>query len=301
MTGFLLRLATHALAPPRAVRPRLRSMFEPEPGASGEGIGELDAVREAPRLVPRPAESRRVDVPREEDVEQQRPAAEARQEPVVEKRAAPSTTAAEPAPPQEDAPPRRFETRRRAARSLPKPVIGTSDEDGGAGPRKPIDVAARTSPTTGGRHDLRETPDDARVARSEREPGEHPLEEAHTVIVTPASERVTVVRERVTELAFPKSARRGQLEPGSTLPATAVAAASAGAPGSRTRGEGVRSAGPARESASDPEPDIHVTIGRIEVRGSGPAAPPAPPPAPRESSALELATYLRERSEGQRP
>lgn len=50
-----------------------------------------------------------------------------------------------------------------------------------------------------------------------------------------------------------------------------------------------------------PQPEIHVTIGRVEVRApAGPASPAPIPAPPAPSPGLGLGDYLRQRSEGSR-
>jgi hypothetical protein len=67
------------------------------------------------------------------------------------------------------------------------------------------------------------------------------------------------------------------------------------------RGEDRRNSGPLAFSAQvpPPVPTIHVTIGRVEVRATVPAAPASKPrPAPQTMS---LDDYLRQRSRGGKP
>jgi len=56
---------------------------------------------------------------------------------------------------------------------------------------------------------------------------------------------------------------------------------------------------PTQPPAPAPQPTIHVTIGRIEVRAATPAQPNKPARAP--SAVLGLEEYLRQRSGGRRP
>ncbi len=111
--------------------------------------------------------------------------------------------------------------------------------------------------------------------------------------VRPAPRRVGMVGERraegdAAELP-PLQRRRGLLvEPPARLPALRPEAAKTG------DDRGVRS-----HDVAPQQPEIHVTIGRVEVRSPPPPAParvPAPPPSP----GLSLGDYLRGRADGSR-
>jgi hypothetical protein len=55
---------------------------------------------------------------------------------------------------------------------------------------------------------------------------------------------------------------------------------------------------PPQRAVPDPEPVVHITIGRVEVRAAAEAAP-AQRRSPKRSMALGLDEYLRRKAGGQ--
>jgi hypothetical protein len=70
------------------------------------------------------------------------------------------------------------------------------------------------------------------------------------------------------------------------------------APLAAPRGE--REGGPREAGAPPPAPQIHVTIGRLEIRAAGQPAP-APRRAREPAAVMSLDDYLRQRASGSKP
>lgn len=263
MTGLLGRLAAQAAGVPPLVRPRLRSRFEPEPGG-----GESGALEEL-----------------QHDIDATPPRATA---PEAALRAIESPARAREHPDhvagdRADAPP----ARRRSAQHA-------ADDRAPRLPAGRIQASAKTA--------------DAAVAPSSA--GIEASESLRPAPTRPSAAAAAVAARGLTEDIDPTtfeasgSPNRRPLEPspaGGLLatPRIALAAppASSAPPAVRTRRD-ARASEPA-----PPPPEIHVTIGRIDVRAPASPAPHAPAPAPPSSSpglGLGLGDYLRQRSDGSR-
>jgi hypothetical protein len=260
VTGLLGRLAAQAVGVQPLVRPRPRSRFEPEPGASGPGdIVELEqeVVAASPPAAQRPPEPSAAQAP---------PPAAARR--------------------RGQGPPER------AARDA---LVGLRPSDrmievvtelvAAPAPEPALPHGRRGADPSGGdpRPDPAAPPAAAAIER---------VEQITTTGAQHAGE--PVAGARAAAAAPDRGAadfERGLLSP----PVEAFVPAHAASP----RPAVVRREERAPEPA--PAPEIHVTIGRIEVRA--PARPPSPAPAPAgpaSSPGLGLGDYLRQRAEGSR-
>ncbi|HYI65199.1 MAG TPA: hypothetical protein VEW71_09970 [Allosphingosinicella sp.] len=132
-------------------------------------------------------------------------------------------------------------------------------------------------------------------ARQEPPAGETPREK---VQIRPAADRAPVVPSP-------------SLSPSRRLPAETQAwrpALARTAPPAGTRVPGLLPKRPevGRQAAIDgagrqpPPPDVHITIGRVEIRAVAPAAAPAPPARPAQTPVESLADYLARRDGARR-
>jgi hypothetical protein len=333
MSDYLANLAARSLAPERSVQPRLAARFEPVVGVSP---GWTDPAPEAPPLLAevveggvaaRPAPTRPSEprgqraVPPEEPIEEparprrsRRRAAESDPEPAPEpvrwegaRAPRPPETRELPEPPEIRSVPARRPPPRPLSH-LPPTLSPGEGRDATANPSFQA-VSPQFLPSPGGG-----TAGEGRGAGGEGASRMAPLPSPSPPPPRPAP----VTEDRATLGPPPRTRRAGTVEPvapreepprPAVLPRPSpppAAQAPRPAPPTRVLVEPRVSVAPPApppvpsapiRAAEAPEPTIHVTIGRIEVRAT---PPPAQPSRPRQaaSSALSLEEYLRRRSKG---
>ena len=300
MNDFLGRLAQRALAPAPAVRPRLASPFEPLAGAAGAAPAEFDPqpAAESPFARPTATDSPgAVRLGHDESGPHETAIRLASVTPLAGSKLAPTATAnplplpasaergagrgegndppKRPAAPRPAPPPAGAEGESMDHLLAPPPdstAAGRGPRPSGASPRLPIPPATagadRFSPSPTG---------EARPAPRRADAQPAPLAGDDTSSSGPPMPG-----------AIPPPAASRIIHPHVRLPGAATLAADAG-----------RATAPAvKAAAAAAPPDVHITIGRVEIRAvTPPAAPRATSrPAPRVS----LDDYLQQTAGGRR-
>ncbi len=311
MSDFLSNLITRTLRPAEVIQPRLASLFEPSSGAGAAAPVEPESSAEP--AAPKPA------VRQEESASVIRPSLQRQQEgtrlaavitPVSADgapRRSPGTqgdalhrassrvvesATVEPTPPPYPNP--------SGTSSMPgaKERVGSTVAALGLGYRvaqaigSPGPVVAGTKAAT--------APEVASIAAAVGGPSAtpHPVETAGRVLSRPAlgsepTGQVTIGRNSERAVGRAGHAARGERAAAPPSPSPVTSAVPIRSHAMRSLIEAVRPA--SRQSATAPEPTVHVTIGRVEVR----AIPPQGPAQGRERSVpavMSLDEYLRRRS-----
>lgn len=295
MSDFLGSLVRRAIETRAAVRPRLRSVFEPAEPEASASIEERTVERVAspgPRVEPeRPAEAapQRRDPPtveqpawpehaqpREAELPRQLPRSRADTPASVEP--TPVEVRSPAVPPAETAPAR--EPRPSVSEEIARLVEPSASASPSASPPPP-----GPSARAGSEADQESKPQSREPAR----PTElRPVPVREPVGPGPVDETVRVV-EQLVERVVPVDQNRPEPAPMPEVRASGIVA--------RPRVAPFVEPPPARpEPAERAEPTVKVTIGRVELRAT---PPPAVPRRPRRRSAvMGLEEYLRRRAGG---
>lgn len=267
MSDFFSRIASRAAgARPARIVPRVAPLFEPAPQEAAAPLG--DAGAEAPVAAPRPSPplERRTSAP---------PIASITVEDEVASPAAvraPARSPMAPLLPRSDVPPRMLS-------AAPAPLTRVPT------PEAPL---------------MERTHDDARptapAVDASPEPSSPPAPSSGRVAPPPRTDLMTALRAAARALAQPPIARPTAVSDGQDADEATPAAAPRRAPAAvldsatpPSHDDGAtgdaRLAAPAARPAP---PDVHIHIGRVDVRAATP-----PPPARRPQARLGLEDYLR--------
>ena len=302
MNDFLGRLAQRALAPAPAVRPRLASPFEPLAGAAATAPAELDPRPTVESPAAQPSASDLPGLVRNDQTES-RPDEPAIRRPSLTPLTGSNLTLSAAANPL----PRPASGERAAGRgegnapsnrpASPLPSRSTAGDDGEKNdplPQPPLaSMTAARGPAPSVGSPTRPVP--PAIFEHNHLPPSQPAEGRHTPLRNDG-QPVPLARDDTPSFSSPKPAavppRAASriIHPHVRLPDPATAATDAG----RSSTPSVPAAAPV---AAMP-PDVHITIGRVEIRAMTPPAPPraSSRPAPRVS----LDDYLKQTAGGRR-
>jgi hypothetical protein len=302
MSGLLLRLATHAVTYPAAVRPLVHSIFEPDAGSEREPVVESHVVREATT----PASPREA-ATRTPDPGPDPPPARPRGKPVLQP-ATPERRLREPRRPAStrDSDDRREQSSERV--QLVAPVVARASSAAIAPVEVPVTPAPASEVHSAPARPVAGAGDREPPGRGDPEPPPtaeaEPLREQPPLAdVAPSAQRAISDHDALE--SEPPPERRQERPDRAPLPAERAAAATIAARSTNSVSRAGNAPAPgaaAERNGGATPPDVHVTIGRIEVRApSAPAVAPTAVRPPQKSSAMDLAAYLRDREEGRRP